>query len=163
MRIWEMGPAVSWEERRTLVLVNLASIMERADEALLPAVYREVGAALHATPTGLGTLTLYRSIVQAACYPLAAYAASRHNRAHVIAVGAFLWAAATFLVAISETFLQVSPSTQPLLVLPYITGQRPTLTLPVAQSGWLIKSAVFLTSIDLESLSSQTVIRCDLI
>ena len=72
---------------RTLVLVNLASIMERADEALLPAVYREVGAALHATPTGLGALTLYRSIVQAACYPLAAYAASRHNRAHVIAVG----------------------------------------------------------------------------
>ncbi|TVU09358.1 hypothetical protein EJB05_42828, partial [Eragrostis curvula] len=74
-------------ERRTLVLVNLASIMERADEALLPAVYREVGAALHATPTGLGALTLYRSIVQAACYPLAAYAASRHNRAHVIALG----------------------------------------------------------------------------
>ncbi|XP_047051421.1 uncharacterized protein LOC124656781 [Lolium rigidum] len=105
-----MGPAVAWEERRTLVLVNLASIMERADEALLPAVYREVGAALHATPTGLGTLTLYRSIVQAACYPLAAYAASRHNRAHVIAVGAFLWAAATFLVAISETFLQVAIS-----------------------------------------------------
>ena len=110
-----MGPAMAWEERRTLVLVNLASIMERADEALLPAVYREVGAALHATPTGLGTLTLYRSIVQAACYPLAAYAASRHNRAHVIAMGAFLWAAATFLVAISETFLQVSTAAQPQL------------------------------------------------
>jgi hypothetical protein len=30
-----------------------------------------------------------------------------HNRAHVIALGAFLWAAATFLVAISSTFLQV--------------------------------------------------------
>lgn len=105
-----MGSGAAWQERRTLVLVNLASIMERADEALLPAVYREVGAALHATPTGLGALTLYRSIVQAGCYPLAAYAASRHNRAHVIAVGAFLWAAATFLVAISETFLQVAIS-----------------------------------------------------
>jgi hypothetical protein len=95
------------EERRTLVLVNLASIMERADEALLPAVYKEVGAAIHATPTGLGSLTLFRSIVQAACYPLAAYMATRHNRAHVIALGAFLWAAATFLVGISNTFLQV--------------------------------------------------------
>jgi MFS family permease len=104
-----MGPPP--EKRRTLVLVNLASIMERADEALLPAVYREVGAALHATPTGLGALTLYRSIVQAACYPVAAYAASRHNRAHVIALGAFLWAAATFLVAVSDTFLQVSRPT----------------------------------------------------
>jgi MFS family permease len=149
-----MGPAVSWEERRTLVLVNLASIMERADEALLPAVYREVGAALHATPTGLGTLTLYRSIVQAACYPLAAYAASRHNRAHVIAVGAFLWAAATFLVAISETFLQVSPAAQHPLVLHRYNGQ---LTL-VQSIRWLIVSPVFLTSIDLESLSSQIVI-----
>ncbi|RLN36332.1 hypothetical protein C2845_PM03G33180 [Panicum miliaceum] len=51
-------------------------------------LYREVGAALHAMPAGLGTLTLCRSIVQAACYPLAAYAAARHNRAHIIAVGA---------------------------------------------------------------------------
>ncbi|TVU09339.1 hypothetical protein EJB05_42808, partial [Eragrostis curvula] len=98
------------ERRRTLLLVSLASIVERADEALLPAVYREVGAALHATPTGLGALTLCRSVVQAACYPLAAYAAARHNRAHVIAVGAFLWAAATFLVGISDTFLQVAIS-----------------------------------------------------
>ncbi|KAM0907811.1 hypothetical protein ACQ4PT_015877 [Festuca glaucescens] len=93
---------------RTLLLVNLAAIMERADEALLPAVYKEVGAALHATPMGLGALTLYRSFVQAACYPLAAYAAVRYNRAHVIAVGAFLWAAATFLVAVSGTFAQVA-------------------------------------------------------
>jgi MFS family permease len=149
-----MGPAVAWEERRTLVLVNLASIMERADEALLPAVYREVGAALHATPTGLGTLTLYRSIVQAACYPLAAYAASRHNRAHVIAVGAFLWAAATFLVAISETFLQVSPAAQPPLVL---HGHNTGKLMLVQSSRWRTKSAVSLTSIDLESLSSQIV------
>nr|CAB3456930.1 unnamed protein product [Digitaria exilis] len=98
------------DRRRTLLLVSLASIMERADEALLPALYREVGAALHATPAGLGALTLCRSVVQAACYPLAAYAAARHNRAHVIAVGAFLWAAATFLVGVSDTFLQVAIS-----------------------------------------------------
>ncbi|RWW10199.1 hypothetical protein GW17_00026267 [Ensete ventricosum] len=103
-----MGPAVT--ERRTLVLVNLAAIMERADEALLPAVYHEVGAALHASPTRLGSLTLFRSIVQSACYPLAAYLATRHNRTHVIALGAFLWAAATFLVALSNTFLQVAIS-----------------------------------------------------
>jgi MFS family permease len=104
-----MGPQRDLERdrRRTLLLVSLASIMERADEALLPAVYREIGAALHADPTWLGSLTLCRSIVQAACYPLAAYAAARHNRAHVIAVGAFLWAAATFLVGISDTFAQV--------------------------------------------------------
>ncbi|KAF7839963.1 Protein spinster [Senna tora] len=97
-------------ETVTLILVNLASIMERADESLLPAVYKEVGAALHTDPTGLGSLTLFRSIVQCSCYPLAAYLSMRYNRAHVIALGAFLWAAATFLVAISSTFLQVAIS-----------------------------------------------------
>lgn len=90
-----------------MLLVNLAGIMERADESLLPGVYKEVGAALHTDPTGLGSLTLFRSIVQSACYPVAAYLAVRHNRAHVIALGAFLWAAATFLVAFSSTFFEV--------------------------------------------------------
>ena len=94
-------------ETLTLVLVNLAGIMEKADESLLPGVYKEVGAAIHAGPAGLGSLTLFRSIVQASCYPLAAYLAVRHNRAHVIAAGAFLWAAATFLVGFSSTFSQV--------------------------------------------------------
>ncbi|KAG8632950.1 hypothetical protein MANES_18G068400v8 [Manihot esculenta] len=98
------------QETVTLVLVNLAGIMERADESLLPGVYKEVGAALHTDPTGLGSLTLFRSIVQSSCYPLAAYLAVRHNRAHVIALGAFLWAAATFLVAFSSTFFQVAVS-----------------------------------------------------
>jgi hypothetical protein len=102
--------------RRTLALVNLAAIMERADEALLPAVYREVGAALGATPVALGALTLYRSAVQAACYPLAAYAAVRYNRAHVVAVGAVLWAAATFLVAVSDTFAQVRSLENPCFI-----------------------------------------------
>nr|GMD18681.1 protein spinster homolog 3-like [Ipomoea batatas] len=94
----------------TLLLVNLAGIMERADESLLPGVYKEVGEALHADPTRLGSLTLFRSIVQSLCYPLAAYLSVRHNRAHVIAYGAFLWAAATFLVAFSSSFFQVAVS-----------------------------------------------------
>ncbi|KAI3465114.1 hypothetical protein Pfo_021777 [Paulownia fortunei] len=94
----------------TLVLVNLAGIMERADESLLPGVYKEVGEAIHAGPTGLGFLTLFRSMVQAICYPIAAYLAGRHNRALVIACGAFLWAGATFLVAFSSTFFQVAVS-----------------------------------------------------
>ncbi|CAI5523691.1 unnamed protein product [Closterium sp. Naga37s-1] len=35
---------------RTLVLVNVAAIVERADESLLPAVYNEVGRAFHTPP-----------------------------------------------------------------------------------------------------------------
>ncbi|KAF5805735.1 putative major facilitator superfamily, MFS transporter superfamily [Helianthus annuus] len=97
-------------ETLTLILINLAGIMERADESLLPGVYKEVGEELHADPTRLGSLTLFRSIVQASCFPLAAYLSARHNRAHIIAYGAFLWAAATFLVAFSSSFLQVAIS-----------------------------------------------------
>ncbi|XP_027094366.1 uncharacterized protein [Coffea arabica] len=97
-------------ETLTLILVNLAGIMERADESLLPGVYKEVGEALHTGPTGLGALTLFRSMVQSLCYPLATYLAVRHNRAHVIAYGAFLWAAATFLVAFSSTYFEVAVS-----------------------------------------------------
>ncbi|XP_004239990.1 uncharacterized protein [Solanum lycopersicum] len=93
----------------TLVLVNIAGIMEKADETLLPGVYKEVGEDLHTDPTGLGSLTLFRSLVQCLCYPLAAYL-SRHNRAHVIALGAFLWSAATFLVAVSANFTQIAIS-----------------------------------------------------
>ncbi|XBJ12252.1 hypothetical protein VPH35_016813 [Triticum aestivum] len=96
--------------RRTLVLVNLTSMLEKADEVLLPAVYREVGAALAVSPTALGSLTLCRALVQALSFPLAAYASARHDRAKVVAVGAFLWAAATFLVAISRTYLQMAIS-----------------------------------------------------
>lgn len=98
------------EASRTLLMVNLAGIMERADEALLPGVYREIGLALHASPAKLGSLTLVRSLVQAIFAPLAAYASVNHNRAHVIALGAILWALATFLVGVSTTFSQVRES-----------------------------------------------------
>ncbi|KAJ1268383.1 hypothetical protein BS78_07G130700 [Paspalum vaginatum] len=110
MGAWDADAAASRRRRWTLVLVNLASVLEKADEVLLPAVYLEVGEALGASPTALGSLTLCRALVQAACYPLAAYASARHDRARVVAVGAFLWAAATLLVAVSGTFLQMAIS-----------------------------------------------------
>ena len=97
-------------DKLTLVLVNIAGIMEKADEALLPNVYTEIGKDLHTDPTGLGSLTLFRSLVQCLCYPLAAFLAARHNCANDIALGAFLWSGATFLVAISSTFAEVSAS-----------------------------------------------------
>lgn len=98
------------ESRCTLLLVNVAAAVERADEALLPAAYRDIGAALHASPESLGALTLLRSLLQAACFPLAAYVAQHYDRPSVIAVGAALWALATFFVGLSANFLQVAIS-----------------------------------------------------
>ncbi|BFI31013.1 hypothetical protein AXG93_488s1050 [Marchantia polymorpha subsp. ruderalis] len=95
---------------RSLVLVCLASILERADEALLPSVYREIGIALNASPSALGSLTLVRSLMQALCAPLAGFLAQHYNRASIIAGGAVMWAVATFFVGISETFSEVALS-----------------------------------------------------
>jgi hypothetical protein len=81
--------------------------MERADAALLPVVYREIGDALRASPTALGSIALSGSIVLTACYPLTAYLAACHDQLSVIVLGALLWAAATFLIAFSATFPQV--------------------------------------------------------
>ncbi|CAO2198510.1 unnamed protein product [Urochloa humidicola] len=105
-----MGSSEARRRRRqwTLALVTVAALLERADESLLPAVYWEVGAALGASPTALGSLTLCRAIVQALCYPLATCAAARHDRARVVAAGVFLWAVATLLVGASGTFLQMA-------------------------------------------------------
>jgi len=44
--------------------MNLASVVEKADEQVLPAVYYFIGRSLNATPAQLGTLTLCRAMVQ---------------------------------------------------------------------------------------------------
>lgn len=51
--------------RRTTIFLNLASIIERADEQVLPAVYHFISRSMHASPSQLGTLTLCRAMVQA--------------------------------------------------------------------------------------------------
>ncbi|XP_049366428.1 uncharacterized protein LOC125831278 [Solanum verrucosum] len=101
---------MKFKNNLTVILINFAAIMEMADESLLPGVYKEVGKDLRIDPAGLGSLSLYRSLVQCLCYPLAAFLAARHNRANVIALGAFLWSGATFLVAISSTFAEIAIS-----------------------------------------------------
>ncbi|PHT94584.1 hypothetical protein T459_02466 [Capsicum annuum] len=78
------------------VLVNVACIMEKADETLLPGVYKEFGKDLHTDPTCIGSLTLFRSLVQCICYLLVVCLFPHYNRAHVIALGGFVWSAVTF-------------------------------------------------------------------
>ncbi|KAG2584924.1 hypothetical protein PVAP13_6KG367000, partial [Panicum virgatum] len=74
--------------RRTLSLVTAAALLESSDENLLPAMFREVGAAL--------------------CYPLAVWAAARFDHARVVAAGTFLCAAATALVGASGRVAQMA-------------------------------------------------------
>lgn len=90
----------------SLVLINLAAIMERADESLLPAVYKEVGQAFNASPSELGSLTFIRSLVQAMASPLAGLLAMRYHRPSVIGFGTLFWGLSTAAVAMSQTFFQ---------------------------------------------------------
>lgn len=92
----------------SLILINMASIMERADENLLPAVYKEVSQAFNAGPTDLGYLTFIRNFVQALSSPLAGVLALHYNRPSVIALGTVFWALSTAAVGVSQHFQQVA-------------------------------------------------------
>jgi MFS family permease len=83
------------------VLINLAAIMERADETLLPAVYREVGQDFGASPSQLGYLTFIRAFVQSISSPIAGVLALRYSRPTVVGFGTLFWAFSTAGVAIS--------------------------------------------------------------
>ncbi|KAG6547329.1 hypothetical protein Mapa_011266 [Marchantia paleacea] len=101
-----------WRNRRlrSLVLVIVASILEKADMAAVPAVYREIGLELHASPSALGSFALIRSLTQAVCSPFAGYLAKRYRRTTVIAAGALISTIATFCVGTSTTFSQIALS-----------------------------------------------------
>ncbi|KAF3646626.1 hypothetical protein FXO37_20350, partial [Capsicum annuum] len=89
------------------VLMNVVCMMEKADETLLPGVYKEFGKELHTDLISIGSLILFRSLVQCICYLLVVCLSPRYNRAHVIALGAFVWSTVIFLVVLSSYFTDV--------------------------------------------------------
>ncbi|PUZ69188.1 hypothetical protein GQ55_2G089000 [Panicum hallii var. hallii] len=92
----------------SLILINLASIMERADENLLPAVYKEVSAAFNAGPTDLGYLTFLMNFLKSIASPLAGILALHYDRPTVLAIGTVFWALSTGAVGVSQHFGQVA-------------------------------------------------------
>ncbi|KAJ8770694.1 hypothetical protein K2173_021341 [Erythroxylum novogranatense] len=92
----------------SLILINMAAIMERADENLLPSVYKEVSEAFSAGPSDLGYLTFIRNFVQGMSSPLAGVLVLIHDRPTVLAIGTLCWALSTAAVGASQHFLQVA-------------------------------------------------------
>lgn len=92
----------------SLILINLASIMERADENLLPAVYKEVSETFSVGPTDLGYLTFTLKFVQAISSPLAGILVLEYDRPTVLAIGTLCWALSTAAVGASQHFMQVT-------------------------------------------------------
>ncbi|KAK6150955.1 hypothetical protein DH2020_015887 [Rehmannia glutinosa] len=92
----------------SLIIINMASIMERADENLLPAVYKEVSEAFAAGPSDLGYLTFIRNFVQGLASPVAGVLAINYDRPTVLAIGILCWALSTAAVGASKYFFQVA-------------------------------------------------------
>lgn len=92
----------------SLILINMAAIMERADENLLPSVYKEVSEAFNAGPSDLGYLTFIRNFVQGMASPIAGVLVLIYDRPTVLAMGTFCWALSTAAVGASQHFLQVA-------------------------------------------------------
>ncbi|CAK9153096.1 unnamed protein product [Ilex paraguariensis] len=86
----------------------MASIMERADENLLPAVYKEVSEAFTAGPSDLGYLTFIRNFVQGLASPMVSILVINHDRPTVLALGTLCWALSTAAVGVSQYFWQVA-------------------------------------------------------
>lgn len=97
-----MGVSIS------LILINLAAIMERADENLLPSVYKEVSEAFNAGPSDLGYLSFARNFVRGLASPLAGVLVITYDRPVVLAIGTFCWALSTAAVGASKYFIQVT-------------------------------------------------------
>ncbi|CAN0862024.1 hypothetical protein LINGRAHAP2_LOCUS8368 [Linum grandiflorum] len=92
----------------SLILINMASIMERADENLLPSVYKEVSEAFNAGPSDLGYLTFIRNFVQGIASPIAGVLVINYDRPTILAIGTFCWALSTAAVGASRYFFQVA-------------------------------------------------------
>ncbi|TYJ10349.1 hypothetical protein E1A91_A11G201500v1 [Gossypium mustelinum] len=92
----------------SILLINLAAIMERADENLLPSVYKEVSEAFNAGPSDLGYLTFIRNFVQGLASPLAGVLVINYDRPTVLAIGTMCWALSTAAVGGSQQFHQVA-------------------------------------------------------
>ncbi|CAJ2646337.1 uncharacterized MFS-type transporter YfnC isoform X2 [Trifolium pratense] len=92
----------------SLILINLAAIMERADENLLPAVYKEVSETFNAGPSDLGYLTFIRNFVQGISSPLAGILVLSYDRPTILAMGTFCWALSTAAVSGCNDFMQVA-------------------------------------------------------
>ncbi|KDP31805.1 hypothetical protein JCGZ_12266 [Jatropha curcas] len=82
--------------------------MERADENLLPSVYKEVSEAFSVGPSDLGYLTFIRNFVQGLSSPLAGVLVISYDRPTVLAIGTLCWALSTAAVGASQHFLQVA-------------------------------------------------------
>ena len=115
------------QRTHTTILINAASVLEKCEEQILPALYSRVGASFGATPTQLGNITLARSFMQALASPLAGIATHLLPRSHIIFLGCLIWSIFTILFALTNSVAAALP-------LCAINGIGLALVIPSVQS-----------------------------
>lgn len=55
---------------RSSAVINLTGIFEKADEAILPAMYNYISKDYHASPSEMGAITVCRGLTQALTSPI---------------------------------------------------------------------------------------------
>ncbi|VVA99509.1 unnamed protein product [Arabis nemorensis] len=97
-----------WNLYFSLILINLATMMQRADEKLIPSVAKELKDAFNAKLSDIGYLSFLRNIVQGLASPLAGLFVISYDRPTVYAIGCFCWVLSTVAVGASHYFIQVT-------------------------------------------------------
>jgi len=111
----------------TQVTINLANIIDNSDGQIFPAVYEQIQSSIGLSIVDLGNLTGIRSLLQALATPIWGWWSDKHSRKRVLAIGCFLWAIFTIMVAFSTLFIDM-------LIYRAITGIGLAVIVPTAQS-----------------------------
>lgn len=87
----------------TTIMVNIASVLEKTDEQLLPSVYKYVACSFNAAPEQLGYITSSRAVCQALASALGGYLGHKYDRSKIIALGCFIWGLMTFMFSFTSS------------------------------------------------------------
>ncbi|KAI3768067.1 hypothetical protein L2E82_18499 [Cichorium intybus] len=92
----------------SLIIINLAAIVERADENLLPSVYKELSETFNVGPSDLGYLMFMRNFFRGLASPIAGILVLTYDRPTVLAMGTLCWALSTGALGGSRYFSQLA-------------------------------------------------------
>lgn len=88
----------------SLIIINLATMMQRFDEKLINSTAKELKEAFHANLSDIGLLSFIRTIVQGVASPLAGLLAISYDRPAVFAFGSFFWVSSSAATGVSRYF-----------------------------------------------------------
>jgi len=124
---------LSQELAVSFALLNLALAVDKADQAMLPAVYYELCAEFGLGPAALGSVTLCRGLAQAITALGSSALASHVGRVRGVGIGCLTWGIATVAVGLS-------PSASWLFAARTLSGAALGITIPLI---WSIAADLF--------------------